>query len=159
MDAGTWVALFIGIGSLGATVYVDWHNRDERNARVKTERWLSERQTAYAHFSGIIYAWFDEVHERMVPLMVGLSLDSTLLSARDSETWRRVLANKGTVELLAPPAVRDAARDAISAVTLFAAETRGNDPAAQHAERVNALAKLDVMTTAMRDDLGSVAGH
>lgn len=182
MNAGTWVALILGLGSLGVTVLLDARNRQERKATAELndsdrarereaeraersqerlaheaertdDRWSRDRQAAYASLCGEVFAWFDDISDRDSRRFA--MTPGSPWAQLDHDRWRQVIAARGIVDLLAPSEVRDSSTLAITAVTLYAGEVRANaNPLAGATERVPALERAVAMRDAMRADLG-----
>lgn len=182
MNAGTWVALILGLGSLGVTVLLDARNRQERKttaelndtdrakereaeraersrdqlareAQRTDDRWSRDKQAAYANLCGEVFAWFDDISDRD-SRRFAMTPGSTWAQG-DHDRWRQVIAARGMVDLLAPSTVRDASTLAITAMTLYAGEVRMNtNPLAVATERTPALQRAAAMRDAMRADLG-----
>lgn len=175
MDAGTWVALVLGLGSLGTTLILDRRNRAERTETAKRadadrdrqreaertaraaerldDRWSRDKQIAYADLCGEVFGWFDDITDRDSK-RIAMAPGSTWTAA-DQDRWRQVIASRGAVDLLAPSEVRNASILAITAVILYAAEVRTNaNPLAATTEREPAFRLTNAMRDAMRADLG-----
>lgn len=128
--------------------------RADRRSREDQERWREEKATSYSQFSGQLYGFFDRVSLRVAVPPGDDGFDAEAANAEDGEAFTLLLAEKGRIELLAPAAVRDATRGALTSVTLFAMETRLPGQGGARAERLITLSKLQEMTDSMRVDLG-----
>jgi hypothetical protein len=121
MDAtvSVWVPLVVaGVGlltTLAGVVYTRWADRKDRRdqwRREDTQRWLPDRQEAYARLMAALAAWdasaTQAIARRHTDAVVGER------SAFDSAEWQKLRQAtrdaQGLVELLAPESVRGIAR-------------------------------------------------
>ena len=147
----------VGAGSLVVTLVLERANRRELVRRdieaakaVDRDRWMESKAEAYAEFSALLYAWFDDLNLRIRPD----SDDAYKRAAGENYAmWRKVQLAKGTVQLFGPQEVRDAVDRAVTILSLFSGESIGDDIEALDAEQQASLASLDVMLLAMRRDL------
>ncbi|WP_144723465.1 hypothetical protein [Cellulosimicrobium sp. TH-20] len=161
MEAGTWVALVLGVGSLAATLVLDHRNRAERTRRdrqeaaaKRDERWMAERRIAYAAYSSALTAWYVVVTDRLSDLMAGSAVPADDdLDEEDQEHWLLVTRARGPVDMLAPVAVREAAQAAFRAMATFGFETRRGVDRLDNDEQKEASARIEEMISTMRADL------
>jgi hypothetical protein len=171
MDAPTSVALVLGGGSLlfSTSTYIrnriDVRQREERDEQREdaarqgerehavADRWLRERQAAYADALASLYAWFDALSEmaRHVPADgEPVELDR----AATDEAFVRVMEAQGVLDLIGPEEIRDAVAAAITGCSEFGWGVLDRNRAALVRARPPALESIREMARRMREDLG-----